>query len=145
MRLTLIIIVVSQFLCTSLWFAGNSIISDIVKELNLEPNFLAHMTSAIQFGFIIGTLVFAIFTISDRFSPSLVFVVLGLWMIIRPADENSFNPLFRNKIFVTIIGASCVLFFGLGFIIFLFKLLGFKKYKLIIKPPYWWFFLCLLF
>jgi hypothetical protein len=63
---------------------------------------------------------------------SLVFVVLGLWMIIKPADENSLNPLFRSKIFVTIIGASCILFFGLGFIIFLLKLLGFKKYKLII-------------
>jgi MFS family permease len=73
MRLILPIIVVSQFFCTSLWFAGNSIISDIAKELNLDEHFLAHLTSAIQFGFITGTLVFAILTISDRFSPSLVF------------------------------------------------------------------------
>lgn len=73
MKLILPIIVVSQFFCTSLWFAGNSIISDIAKDLNLDPHFLAHLTSAIQFGFITGTLVFAIFTISDRFSPSLVF------------------------------------------------------------------------
>lgn len=48
---------------------------DIAKEQNLEPDFLAHLTSAIQFGFITGTLVFAIFSISDRFSPSLVFFV----------------------------------------------------------------------
>ncbi len=73
MRLILPIIVVSQFFCTSLWFAGNSIISDMVKDLNLDNGFLAHITSAIQFGFIIGTLVFALFTISDRFSPSKVF------------------------------------------------------------------------
>ncbi|MEI7585329.1 MFS transporter [Runella sp.] len=73
MRRILPIITISQFLCTSLWFAGNSIIADIAKDLSLEPQFLAHLTSAIQFGFISGTLVFAIFTVSDRFSPSLVF------------------------------------------------------------------------
>ncbi|WP_298348269.1 nitrate/nitrite transporter [Runella sp.] len=73
MRRILPIITISQFLCTSLWFAGNSIIADIAKDLSLEPQFLAHLTSAIQFGFISGTLAFAIFTVSDRFSPSLVF------------------------------------------------------------------------
>lgn len=48
---------------------------DIAKEQNLDLDFLAHLTSAIQFGFVTGTLVFAIFSISDRFSPSLVFFV----------------------------------------------------------------------
>ncbi|EMJ89172.1 MFS transporter [Leptospira meyeri] len=78
MRLTLPIIIVAQFLCTSLWFAGNSIISDLAKDLHLEQNFLANLTSSIQFGFIIGTLVFAIFNISDRISPSLVFFICSL-------------------------------------------------------------------
>ncbi len=78
MKSTLPIIVVSQFFCTSLWFAGNSVIADIAVQLNLEPTILAHLTSTIQFGFITGTLVFAIFTIADRFSPSLVFFVSAL-------------------------------------------------------------------
>ena len=73
MRFVLPVIVVSQFLCTSLWFAGNSIISELAIDLNLSPNFLAHLTSAIQLGFISGTFIFAVFTISDRFSPSIVF------------------------------------------------------------------------
>lgn len=77
-RLILPIIVVSQFFCTSLWFAGNSIISDIAKDLHLESSFLAHLTSAIQFGFITGTLLFAVFTISDRFSPSFVFFISSI-------------------------------------------------------------------
>jgi MFS family permease len=34
---------------------------------------LGHVTSAVQFGFIVGTLVFASLTIADRFSPSKVF------------------------------------------------------------------------
>ncbi|MDN4165689.1 MFS transporter [Cytophagales bacterium LB-30] len=83
MRRILPIIVISQFFCTSLWFAGNSIVSDLVAALGLANSFLAHLTSAIQFGFIAGTLVFAIFTISDRFSPSRVFflsaVLAGLF------------------------------------------------------------------
>lgn len=83
MRLILPIIVISQFFCTSVWFAGNAIVGDIAKDLQLEPQFLAHLTSAIQFGFIAGTLVFAVLAISDRFSPSWVFfcssVLAGLF------------------------------------------------------------------
>ena len=73
MKSILPLIVIAQFLCTSLWFAGNSIISDIARDLHLPDYFLAHLTSAIQFGFISGTLIFAVFTVADRFSPSVVF------------------------------------------------------------------------
>jgi len=71
-------IVISQFLCTSLWFAGNAIVTDIANDLKLDISFLAHLTSSIQFGFITGTLVFAVFTIADRFSPSRVFFVSAI-------------------------------------------------------------------
>ncbi len=67
------IIVVAQFACTSLWFAGNAVIGDIIQTFSLPSNALGNIISAVQFGFIFGTLVFAIFTISDRFSPSKVF------------------------------------------------------------------------
>jgi MFS family permease len=71
-------IVIAQFLCTSLWFAGNAIINEMAVDLHLDSRFLAHLTSAIQFGFISGTLLFALFTISDRFSPSRVFFVSSI-------------------------------------------------------------------
>ena len=71
-------IVISQFFCTSLWFAGNAIMPEIIINLQLENSFLAHLTSAIQFGFIMGTLTFAVLTISDRFSPSLVFLISAI-------------------------------------------------------------------
>lgn len=73
MRSILPVLVISQFLCCSLWFTGNAILSDMAKDSHLSPTFLAHLTSFTQFGFITGSLIFAIFTISDRFSPSLVF------------------------------------------------------------------------
>lgn len=44
----------------------------------MAPTALGHLTSAVQLGFIFGTLAFAILTISDRFSPSKVFLVCAL-------------------------------------------------------------------
>ena len=67
------IIVFAQFCCTSLWFAGNGVMDDLLKVFHLEITALGHLTSAVQVGFITGTLVFALLTIADRFSPSKVF------------------------------------------------------------------------
>lgn len=72
------IIVISQFFCTSLWFAGNGVMNDLVINFNLKESALAHLTSAVQFGFILGTLLFALLTIADRFSPSKVFFVSAI-------------------------------------------------------------------
>lgn len=68
----------SQFCCTSLWFAGNGVMHDLVLNFNLTEGALANLTSAVQFGFIIGTLTFAMLTIADRFSPSKVFFISAL-------------------------------------------------------------------
>lgn len=67
------IIVFSQFCCTSLWFAGNGVMSDLIESFGLPLSALGHLTSAVQFGFIFGTLIFAVLTIADRFAPSKVF------------------------------------------------------------------------
>ncbi len=74
-RRILLVIVVAQFFCTSVWFAGNAVLNDLVKDLHLEADFLAHLTSAVQIGFISGTLVFALLAIADRYSPSKVFFI----------------------------------------------------------------------
>jgi MFS family permease len=73
MKRVLPTIVITQFFCTSLWFAGNAVLPDIIRNFRFQSSFLAHLTSAVQFGFITGTLVFDILAISDRFSPSRVF------------------------------------------------------------------------
>ena len=72
------VIVLSQFCCTSLWFAGNAVMNDLASAFHLNNSALGHLTSAVQFGFIAGTLVFALLTIADRFSPSLVFFVSAM-------------------------------------------------------------------
>ncbi|MBK8954278.1 MAG: MFS transporter [Saprospiraceae bacterium] len=77
-KLILPTIIISQFCCTSLWFAGNGVMNDLIKNFKLKSSALGHLTSTVQFGFIFGTLTFAIFTISDRFSPSKVFLSCAL-------------------------------------------------------------------
>ncbi|MGK7389913.1 MAG: MFS transporter [Candidatus Cyclobacteriaceae bacterium M2_1C_046] len=72
------VIVFSQFAGTSLWFAGNAIITDLQQNLHLQDDLIGHITSAVQFGFIFGTLLFAMLTIADRFSPSKVFLFCAL-------------------------------------------------------------------
>ena len=72
------IIVFSQFCCTSIWFAGNGVLGDLVSNFHLNHLALGHLTSAVQFGFILGTFLFALLAITDRFSPSKVFFISAL-------------------------------------------------------------------
>ena len=79
MKRILPLIVIAQFFCTSVWFAGNVIITDLAITRIDNTSLLAHLTSAVQIGFISGTLVFAILALADRFSPSYVFFICALF------------------------------------------------------------------
>jgi nicotinate (nicotinamide) nucleotide adenylyltransferase len=72
-RRILPVIIASQFAGTSLWFAGNAVLEDLRRQWGLAPDALGHITSAVQLGFIAGTLVFAFFALADLFSPRVVF------------------------------------------------------------------------
>ena len=77
-RYILPLIVIAQLCCTSLWFASNAVIGDLATNFGLGYYALGNLTAAVQFGFIIGTLLFALLTIADRFSPSRVFFFSAL-------------------------------------------------------------------
>lgn len=81
----------AQFAGTSLWFAGNAILPDIQKQLLGSGQLLANITSFVQFGFISGTLIFAILSIADRFSPSRVFFISATCAAIANLSINSFS------------------------------------------------------
>ena len=72
-RWILPIIVTAQFCGISLWFSGNAVMGNLTETFHLGAGAMGHLTSAVQFGFIIGTLLFALLTIADRYSPSKVF------------------------------------------------------------------------
>ncbi len=73
------LIILSQFAGTSLWFAGNAVLPELQQLHDLPAGAVGNITSAVQFGFISGTLTFAFFVVADRFSPSLVFFVCA-WL-----------------------------------------------------------------
>jgi predicted MFS family arabinose efflux permease len=61
-----------------LWFAGNAVAADLTITFELDTDSIASLTSFVQFGFITGTLLFAFLKISDKYSPSKVFLVCGI-------------------------------------------------------------------
>lgn len=78
MKRVLPVIVISQFFCTSVWFAGNAILPDLTIHFHLEKSNLAHFISAVQFGFIAGTFTFAFLGIVDRFVGTRMFFVCSV-------------------------------------------------------------------
>ncbi|MGR3810019.1 MFS transporter [Jiulongibacter sp. NS-SX5] len=71
------LIVVAQFMSTSLWFASNAVMVDLIQAYAIDEAALGALTSFVQFGFMVGTLTFAVLAIADRFSPSKVFAFSG--------------------------------------------------------------------
>ncbi|MDT8346956.1 MAG: MFS transporter [Flavobacteriaceae bacterium] len=71
-------IVIAQFLCTSLWFAGNGVLTELMLNFKLPETSVGYLTSSVQLGFILGTLIFALLSMADRYAPSKVFMVCAL-------------------------------------------------------------------
>jgi len=69
------VLVVSVFSGASLWFAGNAILEPLTRSWQLPDDALARVTTAVQLGFIAGTLVFAFLSIPDRFPPGRVYLL----------------------------------------------------------------------
>lgn len=111
----LIILILAQFFCTSLWFAPNSVIEDLISTYNLEPSSLGALTSSLQFGFIIGTLIFAIFTIADRFSPSKTFFICAtIGALLNLSTINTNNNYESLLIFRFLTGVSLAGIYPIG-------------------------------
>jgi MFS family permease len=71
-------IVLSQLAGTTLWFAVNAVMPDLQRDWQLPAAAVGTLTAAVQAGFIGGTLVFALLTVADRFSPRQVFLLCAL-------------------------------------------------------------------
>lgn len=71
--------------------------SDLLRTFDLDLLALGHLTSAVQFGFILGTLIFAFLSIADRFPPSTVFFICALFGAFFnlgvSLENNTFNSL----------------------------------------------------
>ena len=68
------LLVAAQFAGTSLWFATNAVLSSLQPFHPQVGTFLPTLTTAVQLGFVLGTLGYAYFSVADRHSPVRVFV-----------------------------------------------------------------------
>lgn len=69
------IIAIAQLLGTSLWFSANSAAADLAKAWNVTAADIGWLTSAVQGGFITGTLIMALFGLADRYAASRIFAL----------------------------------------------------------------------
>ncbi len=72
------IIVIAQLLGTSLWFSANATFDDLSRAWGLGSSDVGMLTIAVQVGFIVGTMVFALSGLADRYQASRVFAVCAV-------------------------------------------------------------------
>ncbi len=68
-------IVLAQLFGTSLWFSANSAADALRPLWNLSTSDIGWLTNAVQAGFIVGTLSFALTGLADRFAASRIFAL----------------------------------------------------------------------
>lgn len=73
-----LIICLSQLFGTSLWFSANGSTEVLLHLWNATIQDIGWLTSAVQSGFILGTLVFAATGLPDRFKASQIFTCCAL-------------------------------------------------------------------
>jgi MFS family permease len=74
----LAVIVIAQLFGTSLWFSANSAGDDLMRAWALQAADIGRLTIAVQLGFILGTLGFALSGLADRFAASRIFAVCAV-------------------------------------------------------------------
>jgi len=72
------VIVVAQLFGTSLWFSANSAADDLIRTWGITPADIGTLTNAVQLGFILGTLTFAVSGLADRYPASRIFAVCAI-------------------------------------------------------------------
>ncbi len=68
----ILLIVLAQMFGTSLWFSTNGVLKQIEQIWSLSTSDLGLLTNSVQFGFIIGTLLFSVTGFADKFKPSRI-------------------------------------------------------------------------
>jgi len=74
----LVVISLGVLLATSTWFSGTAAARELTSLWSLDAGASARLTSATQWGFIVGTLIYALANLADRFDARRVFCLSAL-------------------------------------------------------------------
>ncbi|WP_217474033.1 MFS transporter [Stutzerimonas stutzeri] len=72
------VIAIAQLFGTALWFSANGTAADLERLWQVSAAEIGWLTSAVQLGFILGTLCISLSGMADRFRASRIFVVSAL-------------------------------------------------------------------
>ena len=89
----------AELLGMSLWFSATAVVPALTREWQLSSGDQAWLTMSVQCGFVIGTLLSAVLTISDIFSARRVFSISA----VLAALANGAIPLFATSLELTLL------------------------------------------
>jgi MFS family permease len=72
------VLIVTQIAVLSLWFSSAAVLPEMAREAGLSAARLAWLSTAVQIGFGIGALAFALLGFADRYDPRRVFMLSAL-------------------------------------------------------------------
>lgn len=90
---------------SSVWFSANGVADGLARTLGAGPSDIGRLTSAVQFGFIVGTTALALSGVADRFRASRIFALSAVLAAV-------FNGAFA--LFVDDLAVAAVLRFLVG-------------------------------
>jgi len=74
----LALLAVAELFGMSLWFSGSAVVPALSKEWRLSESEISWISIAVQLGFVAGTLISAVFNLSDVISARHLFAVAGI-------------------------------------------------------------------
>jgi MFS family permease len=75
---TLLLLALAELLGMSLWFSGSAVVPALSREWNLSEGAASWLTLSVQLGFVLGTLLSALFNLPDIISPRHLFTLTAI-------------------------------------------------------------------
>lgn len=69
------LLLIAQIAAMSVWFSSTAVVPEITRTVQLSPFIVAALTSSVQVGFVLGTLMSAYLRLADRLDPRFTFVM----------------------------------------------------------------------
>jgi len=75
---TLALLAIAELLGMSLWFSGSAVVPALTREWGLSETVAGWLTLSVQIGFVVGTLLSALFNLPDIISPRHLFTLTAI-------------------------------------------------------------------
>ncbi|HXI61480.1 MAG TPA: MFS transporter, partial [Pyrinomonadaceae bacterium] len=75
---TLALLAIAELLGMSLWFSGSAVVPALTREWGLSETAAGWLTLSVQIGFVVGTLLSAVFNLPDIISPRHLFTLTAI-------------------------------------------------------------------